>query len=160
MFSLFKKSSAVSLYSPLSGECVPVASIPDPVFAEKVLGDGVGITPTSGTVVAPADGTIIQVAHTFHALGIETADGLEILIHLGIDTVKLNGEGFTCHVKVGDKIKRGDKLMDVDWALLESKGYQTISPFIIVSMDKAASFTPHYGDMTAGETAAIDYKMK
>ncbi len=143
-----------------TGRAVPITEVPDPVFAEKVLGDGIAIIPTSNTVVAPVSGTIAQVAHTFHAVGIEADDGTEVLVHLGIDTVKLNGEGFTCHVKVGDHVNVGDKLMDMDIEAIAAKGFQTISPCIVTTMDDLKNIDFITGDVTAGETAVMTYKKK
>ena len=143
-----------------TGKVVPITEVPDPVFSDKVLGDGIAIIPTSNTVVAPVSGTIAQVAHTFHAVGIEADDGTEVLVHLGIDTVNLNGEGFTCHVKVGDHVNAGDKLMDMDIEAIAAKGFQTISPCIITTMDDLKSMEGITGEATAGETTVITYKKK
>lgn len=144
----------------MSGKVIPVTETPDPVFADKILGDGVAIEPTANTVVAPCKGTIAQVAHTCHAIGIESDDGLEVLIHIGIDTVKLGGEGFECFVEVGDKVDVGDKLMEVDFDLVKKNGYSTISPCIITNTDKLKSQTFAEGeDATAGETPVITYKL-
>ena len=101
-----------------------------------------------------------RVAHTFHAVGTEADDGTEVLVHLGIDTVKLNGEGFTCHVKVGDHVNAGDKLMDMDIEAIAAKGFQTISPCIITTMDDLKSMEGITGEATAGETTVITYKKK
>ena len=84
----FLKGKQLEIAAPLTGKVIPVTEVPDPVFAEKVLGDGIAVDPTEGTVYSPVDGTIFQIAHTFHAMGIESDDGLEILAHLVIDTVK------------------------------------------------------------------------
>ena len=103
----FLKGKQLEIAAPLTGKVIPVTEVPDPVFAEKVLGDGIAVDPTEGTVYSPVDGTIFQIAHTFHAMGIESDDGLEILVHLGIDTVKLEGKGFQSFVEVGQKVKKG-----------------------------------------------------
>lgn len=159
MFSFLKKNRPQML-APVSGECIAIADVPDPVFSDKVLGDGVGLRPTDGKILSPVSGTVAQVAHTFHAVGIESDDGLEILVHLGIDTVKLGGEGFTCHVEVGQKIKAGDALMDIDLAFIQEKGLSTVSPCIITNMDAISSFTPQYGPIKAGETVIMTYELK
>ena len=155
MFGIKKKNRLVS---PQNGECIPIEQVPDPVFAEKILGDGIAIKPSDNNVYSPCDGTIVQIAHTFHALGIESDDGLEILVHLGINTVELKGEGFTCFVKVGQHVKSGDKLMEMDCSFVESKGLSTISPCLITNMDSVTNYDCHCGKVKAGETAIITYK--
>lgn len=157
MLNFFKGANS-EIYSPQTGACVPLSEVPDTVFADKVLGDGIAIKPTDDTVFSPVDGTIVQVAHTFHAIGIEGNDGVEILVHLGINTVELKGEGFNCHVKVGDKVKKGDKLMDMDRAFIESKGYNTISPCIVTNMDCISKFEIKTGNVSAKENVVITYK--
>lgn len=156
----FLKSGNSEITAPQTGVCVALTEVPDDVFAEKVLGDGIAIKPIADSVFSPVNGTIIQVAHTFHALGIEGDDGVEILVHLGINTVELKGEGFKCYVKVGDKVKKGDKLMDMDRAFIESKGYNTISPCIITNMDSISKLEINTGAVKAKESAVISYKKK
>lgn len=156
---LFGKKES-KMMAPQTGKAVPITEVPDPVFSGKILGDGIAVIPSSNAVLSPVSGTIAQVAHTFHALGIETDDGIEVLVHLGIDTVKLNGEGFTCHVKVGDHVSVGDKLMDMDIDAISAKGFQTISPCIITNLDDLKSFEAITGDVTAGQTTVMTYKKK
>jgi sugar PTS system EIIA component len=153
-----RKDDKVKIVAQQNGKAVPITEVPDPVFSGKVLGDGVGIIPTSSEVLAPVSGTIAQVAHTFHALGIESDGGLEVLVHLGIDTVKLEGQGFTCYVKEGQHVNAGDKLMDMDLDFIKSKGFNTISPCIITNMDAAKDLKLFTGDVTAGETTVMTYK--
>ena len=152
-----RKDKTMKILAPQTGKAVPVSEVPDPVFSGKVLGDGVGILPTEGGVYAPVSGTVVQVAETFHAVGIESDDGLEVLVHLGIDTVKLKGEGFTCHVKEGQHVSAGDKLIDMDLAFIESKGLSTVSPCIITNVDNA-NLAVLPGEVTAGETAVMTYE--
>lgn len=154
----FLKGKQSEILAPLTGEVIPIQSVPDPVFAEKVLGDGIAINPTEGSVYSPVDGTIFQIAHSFHAMGIASEDGLEILIHLGIDTVKLNGEGFQCFVEVGQKVKRGDKIMEMDLRFIKERGLSPISPCIVTNPDAVQSMTPKLGLSEGGKTAAICYK--
>lgn len=153
-----RKDKSVKILAPQSGKAVAITEVPDPVFSGKVLGDGVGIQPTSGEVLAPVSGTVVQVAHTLHAVGLESDDGLEVLVHLGIDTVKLKGEGFTCYVTEGQHVNAGDKLMDMDLALIEGKGFSTISPCIITNLDAAKNLAVIPGDVVAGETAVMTYQ--
>lgn len=121
------------ILSPLSGKVVALKDVPDPTFAEGILGLGAAVEPTIGKVVAPDDGEISMIFDTKHAIGITLKNGVELLIHVGINTVKLNGEGFTVHVKNGDAIKRGDTLITFDKNFIEEKGYKTITPVIIAN---------------------------
>ena len=154
----FQKGKQLEIAAPLTGKVIPVTEVPDPVFAEKVLGDGIAVDPTEGTVYSPVDGTIFQIAHTFHAMGIESDDGLEILVHLGIDTVKLEGKGFQSFVEVGQKVKKGDKIMEMDIGFIREQGLSPMSPCIITNLDAIKSMTACPGPAEGGRTAAITYK--
>ena len=154
----FLKGKQLEIAAPLTGKVIPVTEVPDPVFAEKVLGDGIAVDPTEGTVYSPVDGTIFQIAHTFHAMGIESDDGLEILVHLGIDTVKLEGKGFQSFVEVGQKVKKGDKIMEMDIGFIREQGLSPMSPCIITNLDAIKSMTACPGPAEGGRTAAITYK--
>lgn len=133
IFNFIKKEKSLIIKSPLKGEIVELENVPDPVFSEKMTGDGVAIKPVDKFVYAPVNGKVIQSFH--HALGIKTNFGLELLLHLGLDTVSLNGEGFTAMVKENQYIKTGDKLFEVDWDLVERKAKSTISPILITNME-------------------------
>ena len=154
----FLKGKQLEIAAPLTGKVIPVTEVPDPVFAEKVLGDGIAVDPTEGTVYSPVDGTIFQIAHTFHAMGIESDDGLEILVHLGIDTVKLEGKGFQSFVEVGQKVKKGDKIMEMDIGFIREQGLSPMSPCIITNLDAIKSMTACPGPAEGDRTAAITYK--
>ena len=154
----FLKGKQLEIAAPLTGKVIPVTEVPDPVFAEKVLGDGIAVDPTEGTVYSPVVGTIFQIAHTFHAMGIESDDGLEILVHLGIDTVKLEGKGFQSFVEVGQKVKKGDKIMEMDIGFIREQGLSPMSPCIITNLDAIKSMTACPGPAEGGRTAAITYK--
>ncbi|KHF41361.1 PTS sugar transporter subunit IIA [Halalkalibacter okhensis] len=134
--SLFgKKESKVEVTSPITGKVLELAEVPDPVFSQKMMGDGVAFDPEDGEVVSPVDGEIVQVFPTKHAVGIKTKSGMEILIHIGLETVNLNGEGFESFVKAGDKVKRGDKLIEFDLNVVREKAASTITPMIITNTD-------------------------
>lgn len=148
-----------NLVSPMTGESILVENANDPVFKEKVLGDGIAVIPTDGTVVSPCDGTIEQIAHTKHAICIESSDGLEILIHLGMDTVGLEGEGFEVFVDVGDKVTAGQKLATMDLEFIKSKELDTLSPCIITNLDKLKEFKCETGAVEAGKSTVIKYKL-
>ena len=138
--------------APMTGKSVPITEVPDAVFSGKVLGDGVGIEPSGGKVVAPVDGTVVQVAETLHAVCMESDGGAEIIIHLGIDTVKLKGKGFTCHVENGQHVRAGDVLMDVDIDFIRGEGYNPVTPCIITNMDAVKDVSFSYGEVKAGKT--------
>ncbi len=121
----------IQIWSPLDGRAVKLEEVPDSVFAEKVLGDGCAVIPTDGRIYSPVDGEITSVAETLHAYGIASDDGAEILVHIGLDTVKLEGRGFTSHVKVGDRVRRGDLIAEVDLALLLAEGINTTTPVLV-----------------------------
>lgn len=122
---------SLKVYAPVSGKVVPVTEVPDPVFSDKVLGDGIAMIPSDGRFFSPADGAIKGVLESKHAYYIETDQGAELLVHIGLETVGLNGQGFTAYVKEGDQVKAGDPLCEVDLALLKEKGLETITPVII-----------------------------
>lgn len=121
------------IYAPLSGRIVPLEKVPDPTFSEKMMGDGIAIEPTEGKVVAPFDGEVMQVFPTKHAIGILSNLGIEVLIHIGLETVGLNGEGFETHVKAGDKIKAGDVLVTVDLDFISKNAKSIITPVIVTN---------------------------
>lgn len=156
---LFSKKPELELLSPLTGEVIPVEECPDPVFAGKILGDGIAVNPTDGKVYAPIDGTVVQLAHTCHAFCIVSDDGLELLTHLGMDTVKLEGKGFTPHVEVGQKVKRGELVMEMDLNFIKSQGVRTVSPCIIANMDAVKSITVRPGKAEGGKTVALTYRL-
>ena len=121
----------LQICSPLNGKAVPLDSVPDPVFSERVLGDGCAVISTDGKIYSPVNGEISSIAETNHAYGFSSEDGLEVLVHFGLETVALKGEGFMPHVAVGDKVKIGDLIAEVDTALLKSKGINLITPVLV-----------------------------
>lgn len=129
----FMKPKKIILKAPMDGVIVKLEDVPDPAFSQKMIGDGLAIKPTNTTVVSPVDGEVIQVFPTYHALGIKTNGGLEILLHLGIETVNLKGQGFKHYVEKGQKIKVGDKLMEVDWHYVATNAKSIISPIVITN---------------------------
>ena len=123
------------VYSPLKGAAVLMADVPDETFATDVLGMGAAVDPSEGKVVAPADGEVSTLFDTHHAIGLTLDNGMEMLIHVGINTVELNGEGYKAHVSEGDRVTRGQTLITFDIPLIKSKGYKTITPVIITNSD-------------------------
>ena len=119
------------LYAPMKGEVLDVSKSADPAFASKAMGEGVAINPSEGVIYAPADGTISLIFPTKHAMGITLNSGVELLIHAGIDTVKMEGKGFETFVETGVKVKKGDKLLSFDMDLVKEKGYKTQTMFLV-----------------------------
>jgi PTS system beta-glucosides-specific IIC component len=129
----------VAIFSPLEGEAVPLSEVNDPAFSGEMLGEGIAIKPSGGRVVAPLEGTVSVMFETGHAVVITSNEGVEILIHLGLDTVKLKGEHFTRHAATGDKVKAGDLLLEFDREKIISCGYDVITPVIITNTDDCES---------------------
>lgn len=130
------------VYAPLMGNVIALSDVPDPTFAEGVLGLGAAIEPVGSKVVAPADGEVSTIFDTHHAVGLTLDSGIELLIHIGINTVELNGEGFKAYVSEGDKVKRGQTLITFDKELIASKGYSLITPVIVGNSDDYAKVAP------------------
>ncbi|WP_416730043.1 PTS sugar transporter subunit IIA [Fictibacillus sp. JL2B1089] len=150
-----------TLIAPLTGKIVNIEEVPDPTFAQKMMGDGIAIEPTEGIVVSPVDGEIVQFFHTKHAIGIQSEAGAEILIHVGLETVSMNGEGFEGHVNVGDKVKAGDKLLSFDLDLIKEKAASTVTPIVITNGDAVESLDKRAAsEATKGETSLLQVKMK
>ena len=153
MFNIFgSDDEKVELLAPLTGEVLPLSEVPDEVFAAKTVGDGVAIKPTGNILVAPVDGVIKQLFPTKHALGIETESGLELLIHIGINTVELDGEGFEKLADKGDEINVGDELIKFDLDYIEENATSIITPVVITNKDDIESFeVTDSKKVTAGE---------
>lgn len=150
-----KEKSQSVVYAPLTGKAVPLEQVPDPVFSEKVLGDGVAIIPEDGRIVSPVDGQIVSVAETGHAYGFSTEDGLELLVHVGLETVSLKGECFKVHVKERDQVKKGDLVAEVDLAYLAEKNINPITPVLICSDIDDQDLKCAEGGVEAGKTAVL-----
>lgn len=136
---LKKKATEYLLGAPAKGKAVPLSEVNDPTFSEGMLGDGVAVIPAEGKIYAPVDGEVGMVFDTLHAVSITADFGAEVLIHVGLDTVKMNGDGFTGHVQAGDKVKKGDLLLEVDLEKVKAAGYDTITPVLICNTDDYAS---------------------
>ena len=164
MFSFFKKKKKEPTVSPnalkafLSGKVIPIEEVKDPVFSSKMLGNGLAIEPVSELIIAPCDGVISTVMiDSKHAVGITAANGMELLIHEGVDTVALNGEGFTLFVNEGDNVKAGDKLIQFDAELIKSKGYQTTCILAVTNSDDYPNMKLYTGmDAIIGETVILE----
>lgn len=143
--------------SPVNGKAVLLDEVPDAVFADKILGDGMAVIPADGKFVSPVDGEIISVADSLHAIGFQTEDEVELLVHIGLDTVKLDGKGFTVHVKEGDKVKKGDLIAEVDLDVLKEHELNSITPVIVCGGADDKELVHIYGEVKAGETAIIKF---
>lgn len=149
-----------TLTAVLSGKVIPMEQVPDEVFSQKVMGDGVAIEPTNNTVYAPADAEVsVVMEDSKHACGLTLSNGMELLIHVGIDTVDMNGDGFALFVKVGDHVRRGDKLISFDPQKIAAAGHPTVTVFAITDEGDATNIQFHTGtDAEAGKTAVISYE--
>ena len=148
-------TETLRVFAPMTGETVALEQVPDAVFSEKVLGDGLGLIPADGKVYSPVDGEVASVAETLHAYGFSSDDGLEVLVHVGLDTVALKGEGFTSHVKVGDRVRVGDLVAEVDLDLLKSKGINTVTPVLVCDGADDKVMTPVVGNVKKGEAVIL-----
>ncbi|MDM5210973.1 PTS glucose transporter subunit IIA [Peribacillus sp. NJ4] len=129
------KEKVEQLLAPINGQVINIEDVPDPVFSGKMMGDGIAILPEEGLVVSPIDAEVIQVFHTKHALGLRTKHGIELLIHIGLETVNLKGEGFEVHVTEGQRVKAGDKLVTFDIEFLKSKAPSIVTPIVVTNGD-------------------------
>jgi len=141
---------SIALYAPIEGEIVPIEDVPDPVFADKVVGDGVAIIPSGDTMCAPADGVIGKIFKANHAFSMETEDGVELFVHFGIDTVALKGEGFTRVAEEGASVKKGDPVIRYDLALLREKVSSVVTPVVVSNVDDYAAITKMTGKVVIG----------
>ena len=151
---IFMKCSKI--LSPMTGEAVGLGEVPDPVFSQKIVGDGMAVIPSEGKLLSPVDGEIVSVADTKHAYGLRTAEGLELLIHVGLETVHLNGECFQVFVKPGDKVKAGDLLAEVDLAYLKEREINPITPVLVCGGFQGQQLNAAAGPVQAGKTVLME----
>ena len=152
------KSVEVEIYAPISGEIVNIEDVPDVVFSEKIVPDGVAVRPIGNKIVAPVDGVIGKIFETNHAFSMESKEGVELFVHFGIDTVELKGEGFTRIAQEGQSVKRGDTVIEFDLALLESKAKSVLTPIVISNMDEISCIVKKSGEVVAGESVVLALK--
>ncbi|MCL2589041.1 MAG: glucose PTS transporter subunit IIA [Oscillospiraceae bacterium] len=143
IFSKNRRNS--NIYAPMEGELIPLSEVNDEAFRQGLLGQGVAIHPSAGRVVAPVNGTIVQLFDTGHAVVIVSEEGVELLIHVGIDTVKLKGEHFTAHAKKDDTVTYGDLLLEFDPEAIREAGYDTVTPIVILNSDAYESIESNTG---------------
>lgn len=147
------------LVAPVSGRLVPLADLPDPAFAEGMLGEGIAIEPVEGCFCSPCTGEVVGVTDTAHAYNLLTDDGVELLLHIGIDTVELKGRGFSPKVKAGDCVEAGDLLAEVDLAVLREGGYSTLTPLIVVNGEAVERLEMAQGRVECGKDAVLRYEI-
>ena len=160
MFNFLKKNTnnEIKLVSPITGKTIDLSAVPDPVFSQKLAGDGIAIDPTGDVIVAPADGELTLVFKTMHAFAITLSNGAELLIHIGIDTVSLNGEGFEQLVEAGTTVKAGTPIIKIDRDFILSKGISLITPLLITNMDIVKELKVNVDNsVTAGKDEVITF---
>ena len=153
-----KPDSGIQILAPINGKVIPLEQVPDPVFAEKIIGDGVAIQPSDGKIYSPVDGEITTVADTLHAYGFRTEDGIELLIHFGLETVALKGECFKAHVKAGDKVKAGQLIAEADMAYLKKREINPVTPILVCGGNDGMELQGHMGQVVHGKNAVITLK--
>jgi len=154
------KAKTVEIASPLSGKVVSLAEVPDEAFSQGFMGPGAAILPTSGIVTAPFDGKVGHLIDTGHAVIVEHESGLELLIHVGINTVEMKGEGFKPLVKTGDSVKRGQPLIEVDLERIRGAGYSVATPIVVTSEDLLEAVDNVNGDVIAQDPAILTVHLK
>lgn len=157
MFKLFRKKEIdYNIYSPVTGKQIALEEVNDKVFASKMMGEGIAFQNIESLVFAPCDGEVVMVPDSKHALGIKADCGIELLLHIGLDTVKLKGEGFQVLVNVGDKIVKGDSLIKVDLDFMKSKGIDLTTPMIITDADDKGITVIRNDSVRKGESIVIE----
>ncbi|MCD2348656.1 PTS sugar transporter subunit IIA [Clostridium guangxiense] len=155
-------SKSEEIFAYATGTLIKIEDVPDPVFSEKSMGEGVAILPADGKIFAPADGEVILLAQTKHAIALKTTLGEEILIHIGLETVNLNGKGINVFVKVGDKVKKGQKIAEIDLEFIKENASSTVIPLVITNSEEN-SFDFQWEsvkEVKAGETKLFKATLK
>src|SRR5210317_667736 len=147
--------ATIELKAPLDGVIFPLEKVPDPVFAQKMVGDGLSIDPLSQLLTAPCAGTVTQVHRAGHAVTLTTAEGVEVMMHIGLDTVALKGEGFTPLVEEGQSVKSGDRLIEFDADFLATHAKSLLTQVVVTNMERIASLEPATGVVRANEDVAM-----
>lgn len=163
MFGFFKKkkqNESLNFVTPVNGKVIELSEVPDPVFAQKMAGDGVAIDTTGDIIVAPCDGELSLIFKTKHAFAMTLDNGIEILVHIGIETVSLKGEGFKQLIEQGTKVKAGTPIIKIDRNFIKSKGLSLITPVLITNPDSVKLIDKKINiDAIAGETIIMEYSL-
>lgn len=148
------------ILAPISGQVIDLSKVQDRVFATKMAGDGVAIIADGNVVYAPADGVVSLIFDSNHAIGMILDNGIELLIHLGIDTVELKGEGFTRLIEEGKRVKAGEPILKIDKKFITEKGYSLITPVLITNTDRAKNLQCNLGiKAEGGQTVIMEYRI-
>jgi phosphoenolpyruvate-protein phosphotransferase len=151
-----RTNGRLALKAPLSGHLMPIEQVPDPVFAQKMVGDGISVDPVSQSLLAPCDGEVAHLHAAGHAVTVTTPEGIEVMMHIGLDTVALKGNGFTPKVKLGDKVATGDALIEFDADYIATHAKSLLTQVVITNSDRVAEFTPHSGNVMAGKDVILE----
>ncbi|BDM64779.1 PTS glucose transporter subunit IIA [Shewanella sp. NFH-SH190041] len=151
---------SIAIYAPISGEVVPLSSVPDSIFADKVVGDGVAIAPTGDTLYAPIAGTLAKIFDSNHAFSIETPQGIELFVHFGVGTVELGGKGFTRLIEPGCQVNVGDPIIGLDLDYLRQEIPCILTPVVIANMEDIATLQPLNGHVTVGKQPIFSVTMQ
>lgn len=155
-------SDTVTLFSVADGEAIPLSEVPDEAFASGMLGEGFAVRPANGTIYSPVRGTVEGITETRHAYNIRSEGGLEILVHIGVDTVNLNGDGFTPAVQIGDRVEAGDVIARVDMEKIRQAGCGTVTPVLVSNAETltGARKKLKYGAVQGGRSAVMKIQNK
>lgn len=150
--NLFAKDDGVKIGAPVSGRLVSIKEVSDPTFSDEILGKGAAVIPSDNRICSPVDGTVATVFPTGHAAAVTSSEGAEVLIHVGLDTVKLDGKHFTIHASEGQEVKKGDLLIEADIEQIKAEGYDIITPIIICNSDEFKEICMEEpGDVSQGD---------
>lgn len=158
--NLFGGESGIEIAAPVAGKVTRLEDVPDPTFAQGILGPGIAIEPTEGRIVAPADGTVDVMFETGHAVSLTTAGGAELLIHIGIDTVQLEGKHYKACCKAGDQVKKGDTLIEFDPEAIKAEGYKIVTPILICNPETFKDVKTVAGETVSAGDALIHLETK
>lgn len=155
------KEERMQVVAPVAGKLVPLSEVSDPTFSDEILGQGAAVIPSENQFFAPVDGTVTTVFPTGHAVALTSTDGVEILLHIGLDTVKLNGKHFTIHAEEGQQVKKGDLLLEADLEQIKAEGFDVITPVIVCNTEEFSEIgMARSGQVTAGNVIINIIKRK
>lgn len=156
----FNKKKTVALMAPVTGRLLPLTQVPDEVFSTGMLGEGVALEPTSNVAVAPCEGILSYVAETKHAYVVTGPFGVEVMVHIGLDTVKLAGEGFTQLKEQGAQVKAGEPIIEFDTRVFKAHEFPAVTPMVLTNKDQIAKMTgTDVEEATAGKTAVLNVEI-